>query len=408
MPNDAARRVHGLDSLRGLAAVGVALHHIPLFAQVETGPWLRFVKDYLHLGVPLFFCISAYTMYHVYADATYQRAFEQRFLVKRYARLLPMYAVSFALLYGLANAVYGVRVPHGPLELFVLFALLFSIVPSLTVGGAPASWSIGVEMMFYVIFPVMVRLFRTPLALGAGLLVSLAVSYAFQASVGRIAGLPPLYHAINPVLYGPCFFLGALLWSIVGRRHERAHEGLAASAAILALLYAFHVFSQWKARLGFGDVAVSYWLTIQVAALVFTAIIYSQLRSRPQLFENAITRYLGRLSYSIYLLHFIVIQFAVRPLVPTIKRLLGEEPTMVFVACGVVLMAVVLPLAELAYRFVEAPGIRLGGRIARWIDARHAAEGVAEARRETSSFAVPPGAPPAARSVGTPEPGAQR
>jgi peptidoglycan/LPS O-acetylase OafA/YrhL len=56
------QRVQGPDALRGLASVGVALHHMAHFAPVESVGAFYFARGFLGLGVPLFFMISAFAL----------------------------------------------------------------------------------------------------------------------------------------------------------------------------------------------------------------------------------------------------------------------------------------------------------------------------------------------------------
>jgi peptidoglycan/LPS O-acetylase OafA/YrhL len=75
--------------------------------------------------------------------------------------------------------------------------------------------------------------------------------------------------------------------------------------------------------------------------------------------------WLGQISYSVYLLHFVVLIVLVAK-TPGLSR--GGTVTHAFLAAG--WFAVVLGAAHLAYTFVEMPGQRLGKRVGRALDAR--------------------------------------
>ena len=77
---------------------------------------------------------------------------------------------------------------------------------------------------------------------------------------------------------------------------------------------------------------------------------------------NRATAYLGKVSYSLYLLHPTVIYL----LTPMYRRIYDgtDQLSLALLASLAVTMAIVLPLSSLAYRFIEKPGIQLGRRIA--------------------------------------------
>jgi peptidoglycan/LPS O-acetylase OafA/YrhL len=71
-----------------------------------------------------------------------------------------------------------------------------------------------------------------------------------------------------------------------------------------------------------------------------------------------ILRVLGRISYSLYLLHMVVLLLVVR-LVPG----LAERPPGMRIAVGVAFLALALSVAWSSYRLVEVPAQRLGRRL---------------------------------------------
>jgi len=82
-----------------------------------------------------------------------------------------------------------------------------------------------------------------------------------------------------------------------------------------------------------------------------------------RLVVNRATRFLGKISYSVYLVHTTVIFF----LAPVYHWIYRHAPSLTacFLASLALTLLLVLPLSWLTYRFVEEPGIRLGKRISR-------------------------------------------
>jgi peptidoglycan/LPS O-acetylase OafA/YrhL len=71
-------------------------------------------------------------------------------------------------------------------------------------------------------------------------------------------------------------------------------------------------------------------------------------------------RWLGRISYSLYLLHVVVLGQVTRALPH-----LGERPVLVRIAVGLLFLQLALGVAALSHRWVELPGQALGRRILR-------------------------------------------
>jgi peptidoglycan/LPS O-acetylase OafA/YrhL len=83
---------------------------------------------------------------------------------------------------------------------------------------------------------------------------------------------------------------------------------------------------------------------------------------------NVLTRYLGRISYSIYLVHPTVV-FMLSPLYQWVYQR-SPSVTVAFLASLTLTLAIVLPISSLTYRLIEAPGVLLGKRVAAMLRAR--------------------------------------
>jgi peptidoglycan/LPS O-acetylase OafA/YrhL len=120
---------------------------------------------------------------------------------------------------------------------------------------------------------------------------------------------------------------------------------------------------------GFAFAALCLWQALRPSWL---------LRSRPAL-------WLGERSYSIYLSHFLLI-LALRPVYARLGEVLGDGGA-TFLAAVAVTLPPLLLAAALGYRFVERPGIALGRRVIRWLEASRGGKALqADATRETSAL----------------------
>lgn len=146
-------RVHGLDLIRGICALAVCLYHVYLWtgsAEFHT------LGTY---GVYIFFVVSGASLYIGYADHCFDKAETKRFFARRFLRLAPLYVGVVGLWTLLALASHE-DLP-GAWTFFLNVSLLFGFVDpgrsSIVTGG----WSIGIEVVFYVLFPLLLSLVRS-------------------------------------------------------------------------------------------------------------------------------------------------------------------------------------------------------------------------------------------------------
>src|SRR4051812_28719827 len=171
-------RMHALDGLRGLAALGVVLLHVWIYTganapdkSLTTDLWM----GELRLCVLLFFVLSGFLLAAPWvAAARGEREAPKlgKFIVRRAARIVPAYwlalAGAVALLHGTGH---GRDVPLHDLPQFVFF--LPNVFPETRNQLHPPMWSLHVEVSFYVVLPLIgLALMRA----GRGLRGPLAVS----------------------------------------------------------------------------------------------------------------------------------------------------------------------------------------------------------------------------------------
>lgn len=152
-------RLHALDLMRGLCALGVATYHFSTWSTATLPPALKGVLAMFGTyGVSVFFILSGYSLAHAYGrhfESGLTRAHVQAYFQRRLGRLGPLFAVAVVL--SLAGRLLVGGKGLDVYETLANLALLFGFVsPAATpvVGG----WSIGVEVVFYVVFPLLLLL----------------------------------------------------------------------------------------------------------------------------------------------------------------------------------------------------------------------------------------------------------
>ena len=167
---DQRRVFHTLDGLRGVAAVFVAMRHTAFFHHLGI--------DGGYLAVDLFFVLSGFVIAHAYERRLAAGLSAGRFLVTRYLRLWPVYALGAAL--GLAAAALHALSGKDNLSLAELartapFALAMLPGPHIRPSLYPVNsvaWSLALELLVNLAYALTWRWMRKPLALGGVLAVS--------------------------------------------------------------------------------------------------------------------------------------------------------------------------------------------------------------------------------------------
>jgi peptidoglycan/LPS O-acetylase OafA/YrhL len=325
-------------------ALGVAFYHFTIWYPVfEPGRFVAYTAAKIgHYGVEGFFIISGFCFFHLYRDAPPRGAGLWRFHLKRFLRIAPLYylAAGFSLALGLGAG--PAPSPRILLENATLTFGLFHPNHSLVLGG----WSIGVEYVFYLAFPVLAWAagrWRPFLALAsvAALLASLPYTLEWVPAA-PMAGDAKFHTYVQVANHAFLFFLGGLVAQVRGRVAARLPRwAFLALGALLVLAFSRYLrnFYDHFTVLAGPPRYVFAGLCLGIVAL-FT------FRDFPDSPWKRAGVFLGDVSYSVYLLH----PFAHELL----ERILpGAGPAAGF-SLG---LGLTLGLAALSYRWIERPAM---------------------------------------------------
>jgi len=347
-------KIESLESIRGLAALFVVIHHVPDWnGRIHD---IRFLRNG-YLLVDLFFVLSGFVIYNAYAGKLSTFAQLLRFQFLRLGRLYPVHLLFLLVFVGIelskyfAQVRFGVAMPNtspfkesGWTALIEHVFLLQAIGPT---GNAltfnSAAWSISVEFYTYLVFALTVLF--APRIKHAVFVIFVAASVALLVTKNTF-GSTDLVRCIAG------FFTGCLTAAVYGKFSPRVHSGW--SAVLIAALLVF-LAVQTNSRLN----AVTYLLT---AGLIWSLAaskegwIHSLLEARP-------LTWLGMMSYSIYMSHTAVIWafnqvFRValkRPVLFLDDRMTPQLPFAATLLSYALVVVCVLILSWLTYRFVEEP-----------------------------------------------------
>lgn len=329
-----------LDHIRGLAAFMVFFWHFthvhipfdyvpafPLFSLLEEG----------HIGVGLFMTLSGY----LFAKVTAGRDLDlTRFYLNRLLRLAPLLVLVLAYWH-----LRG-RLP------------LSNILPGLVSGGWPGgTWSIVVELHFYLIFPFLLwSQRRHPVR---PLVLILIAAFAFRIWLWS-SGLNVQDAAYWTIIGCIDFFVIGMLANELSRRYDLTGAALPLLCLTITLAIALaHAFNLHGGFYGTRETLGWLWIAIPtIEALLFAAMIlaYEALPvDIPRWIDRPLAR-IGEVSYSIYLLHFMMFT-------PLAKKLSGLGFAMNDFPTAAALALATFPLIVLAaiasYELVEKPFLAL-------------------------------------------------
>ncbi len=419
-------RLGWLDALRGIAVLFVVFEHLSFSemtgVRAAISPWF---SPGLY-GIMVFFMVSGY----IVPASLERRGSVRRFWVSRVFRLYPLFVVAVMIKIVLAS--------------FHLATNTVSDVGASAVGhilmlqdllGVPnminVLWTLSFEMAFYLLVTFLfvagvhqrsARLaagFAAASVAGGAILPQAALSHSFAgtravATAVTVLVLVSLAGAVSgrrgPRTAGAALAGGTALVLLSFNSRVNAWEGF----AILAAMFTGTVMCRadrgqisWAKAVGTAGtvcllaVTSGWWHLAQhrgamtavyqrqwaisslLAAATFAAGMAWRKRDMPRLLT-----WLGMISYSVYLIHMLMIDVLVR--LPWTRT----RPSLpVQVAITVAFLCLLLGCCAMTYRFVEAPMQRVGRRVAARLESRFGPDLLSAAR---SGPRLPPSSRPAA------------
>ena len=314
-----------LESVRGIAAVTVLGYHVAALYRDLTASGM--------VAVVVFFVLSGFVL----AQSLERNPTPTAFFRSRFFRLFPPAAAAVLLLTFLHwrfAFFVGYEASFDPLNVALNALMVRSdingVMWSLTVECAAAPLILG---SFWIL-----RAFGTgPLAVLVGILICLSFWGPYVHLLGGFTNLAPFY----------AFIVGL----IASARGERIFRNLTPRAEVIASLVAFALLIFCGSKKQTAPIIL---LEAAGATTLIALIAYG--RSVGMMFgwlDHALVRFVGRISYSFYLLHPIGIALAFGLMRPW----LDSSPTATTFVLAIVLTT---PMAWVSWRLVEIPAIRVG------------------------------------------------
>lgn len=332
-----------IDGLRGVAALLVVVMHLldylrplaqpPAFSMID---WmLTRVVDIGKVGVLVFFAISGFVIPSSFNNSPNPLG---RFVIGRFFRLYPAYWLS--VVSGIIIAV----VSHSPIDYAAVAINLTMLQRFFGYSDLLGIyWTLQLEIVFYVLCCAMflMRILNESMwnivAIVGLLLAAIAMSWLRYSYGTKLPVALPLSLAM--------MFWGHI-WR-TGTDSGNRKPGLSLAVVYAAAMIPISLLA-YNNDMGFGETWYRYCLTYVGSLVFFMLATYYKMFS--------IARWLGAISYSIYLFHTFVIFLAFH----FFSRLISVYGIMFW---SVLLVTVVCAVSAVIYILLERPMIELGKRL---------------------------------------------
>jgi peptidoglycan/LPS O-acetylase OafA/YrhL len=359
------RKYRFIDALRGYSILAVLFVHSAQSVQ-PASPALQSLMSHGVRGVQLFFIASALTLSLSWDSRRTREASPTRnFYLRRFFRIAPMFYIAilfYVVLYGLAPRYWA---PNGIDWWFVPLTALFlnGYLPETITSVVPGGWSIAVEMNFYLVLPLILRYFTTWKSLVAFLVFSLALCATMRLAFTYLFAphFPPdqqylvsSFTVLNFFGQLPVFAAGLLVASLF-KSPTMLRRFVRYGGFILIVIIVLDLTLRLPLNIIDNYIFVGFGLAVFSG---FMACYPSRI-----LVNGAIVQ-IGKISFSMYLAHFAVLEAFSKFGFAAIFRP-GNASSILYYLCAV---AVTAPLSYCFFNAVEKTGIELGKRLIDYLE----------------------------------------
>lgn len=335
------KHINYLDGFRGLAAMLVVVSHFSnavLRIATESGPtsgasfqsFLLLAFGALgngagQVGVMIFFSLSAFLMFYLYYEKPFSRGQLRQFLLGRIARIFPLYYFVVFLSF-IVDQYLPFNFLSIPREDFFAHLLFYESTSVL--------WTIAPELVFYLVFALLWWGFSKRLRM-------LAIPLFGFIAVCNLLPLRGVYQTVE------FFALGFFIWVYFQSGRKFGFGKLGRLAPVLFGIVFFFFLPAVQRQFGI-ELPKSGWQSYPYLFFVaFTFVLLIECKFIQRVFEQKFFRFLGKISFSVYLMHLLVLH--------TLEYYGWIKPTLVSFFLNIIL---VVALSTATFSLIENPARR--------------------------------------------------
>lgn len=353
------RHIPALDGLRGLAILLVIGYHY--FVSAFAFGWS---------GVDLFFVLSGYLITGRLWTSAHRPGYFKTFYRNRILRIFPLYFATLILFY--IGVHFYTKPSTQPLlawyhSHWTSYFFFFANWTFIALGGPHAPylthfWSLSVEEQFYLFWPAVIYWLT-----GRGHQVAFLTFLLLAVIATRCAFFywgpdhpDGLFFYYNTFLRMDSFIFGALLYrmhQVAGSLPLRTFStGFAASFGILSLaVLCISPPEPWRPffeTIGYTVIAIF------CTCLIHAVVCYPR-TILAKAFTIPLLRFVGRISYGLYIFHWIILQFFQARFSGWLLRRFPGERSWAFLLSSLLCLLLTFTVSVLSYYFFESPFLRL-------------------------------------------------
>jgi len=299
-----------IDGLRFLAIFSVVCFHLIIFLTnkfpliLNNGLFVKNIQHFFlhgHIGVPLFFVISGFILAVPFINSYLikKNSFNIKdFYIRRLTRLEPPYilVLTILLFFGVYNTVdmtFWDRIYSYLSSIFYFHNFIVNDVPFLN----GVTWSLEIEIQFYILAPLILMIFKVSSNYKRRLIIVLSIIFFL------ILNIFIDFKYLNLLMYMQFFLLGILLADLYYTNKlifKKTKYDFLITMFLLLFIFLYDE-ADWTNQL--------FLYNLSSLCIIFIFYYYVLIHHSMKFFTNKIITNIGGMCYSIYLLHYPIINF---------------------------------------------------------------------------------------------------
>ncbi len=368
-----------LDALRGIAVMLVIMHHTTIFMVHSSSNILYRIAGEGARGVQIFYIVSALTLFMSLSTSSFSgKKIEQiKFFIRRFFRIAPMFYFTI-----LIFTIIGFLFPFWKTALSLDFNTI-SLLSSLTFTNnffpqymnsiVPGQWSVAIEMLFYLIVPILFLRIKNlrdakRYFIWALILASLIEFFLPALLPSNVSENVKIFLFYTLPIQIPTFILGFIAFFLLhddNKENKDSTQKQEFFHLLLIVLLCEIIFFTLKLFF-FGIVDISLITPrIYVQSVLFLGLVILFSNGYLSLLQNKVFQYVGKLSYSVYLVQFISFMLITKNnIYPAIAVYFGNAYVeYIILSIGAIALSVLI--SSITFKYIEMPGQKLGSYLSK-------------------------------------------
>ena len=345
--NSSRKKFGYVDALRGVAILAVIMVHTGQYGTNNLPAMLSKVSEQGGRGVQLFFLLSAFTLFLSMQNRIKSEIRPTKnFFIRRFFRIAPLYYL------GIGYYLFQNGISYSPLNVISNFTFTHGFNPYWINNLVPGGWSIAVEMTVYAVLPFFFMRIKSPDQAVWLFIISilarlfLIVFFHRHPLVSRADLWQEFLFFYFPSQL-PVFSLGIILFFLVSEK-----EGIKQFSGTPLLILSGLILVQLATGIDFFPAHLLY-------GAGFLVLAFSLAKFPSRVLVNPFFTNIGKISYSMYLVHFAVLYWLNRIHFIDYSTVGWQNYCLRFI----IVVSLSSGISALLYNLVEVPFQKLGKKL---------------------------------------------